>query len=284
MDHDRRGEVHDAGAADAVHHLGALPHADEERLRECGPGDAADRAAGKADDEGLDQEQKLHLARRCAQGAQGADVAPPAVHGDVEGVEDEEDADGEGEGAGDVEPGGEVRHEALHLLAAPGRGFHPVRRAERFFKQFGPLRHGHPIGQPDVDAVETASPAEELLRGVDVHHHEVAAEGLRESLGAHEAARGHLPDAGRDPDRQRPPGGETGTLGEVAGEKGGVGLGQEQERVVEVGVVALEAVVAHLAVPEEIDADHHETAEFPLFRDHDLLDHRRCCADTGEVS
>ena len=48
------------------------------------------------------------------------------------------------------------------------------------------------LAQADIDAVEVAAAAEHVLRGVDIHDAEVAAEGLRHAAGLEDAAHGEL--------------------------------------------------------------------------------------------
>ena len=118
-----------ARGGDPVDLLGRLPHHVEERTRRTDPKEHAEDSPRRPDRHRLDQEERLHLARRRPEGAKRPDVAPAAVHGDGEGVEDEEGADPEGEAARDVEAGDEVRDEALQLASPAVRRFDAVGRA-----------------------------------------------------------------------------------------------------------------------------------------------------------
>ena len=114
----------------------------------------------------------------------------------------------------------------------------------------------------EVDAVERAAAPEHLLRGVDVHDREVAAERARQARRLHDAADGELPR------RPRPCRAAAGCptarrllLGELLRDDDRVGLREEHQRVVDDRfVAALEVVVAQAAVAGHVDAEDEQVA------------------------
>ena len=74
------------------------------------------------------------------------------------------------------------RQHRLELLAAAGRRLDLKARAEQRAAAPLRLRAMRPAGLTrEVDAIELAAAAEHLLRGVDVHDREVAAERARQA-------------------------------------------------------------------------------------------------------
>ena len=100
-----------------------------------------------------------------------------------------------------------------------------------------------------------------LLRGVDIHDSEVAAEGLRHAAGFEDAAHGELLAALHGVEGDFAADGEVVAVGELAGEDERIGLGEEDEGIVDdvlVGVV--EIVIAEAAVAGHIDGEDQELA------------------------
>ena len=100
-----------------------------------------------------------------------------------------------------------------------------------------------------------------LLRGVDIHDAEVAAEGLGHAARFEDAAHGELLAALHGVEGDFAADGEAVAAGELAREDQRIGLGQEDQRIVDhVLVGVFEIVIAQAAVAGHIDGQDQELA------------------------
>ena len=190
---------------DPVELFGRLPHQGEERA---GRPDAEEHAEDSpvAPIAAASSRTGPAPAGRRPEGTKRSDVAPAAVHGDGEGVEDQEGPDPHGDPGRDVEPGDEAGDEPLELAPPAVRRFDAVPGAERPLQGGRALVDGDALRKPYFQSVESSSPAEEGLGGVHVRHDQVPAERLGKSFGHEEPSHGHLLHALRRPEGKLPPG------------------------------------------------------------------------------
>ncbi len=271
---------HALGDATGQFHDPARVSHDERRARD--PQQHAQHGTGCAGDDALQQEHPLNLKARRPQGAKNADLGPPLRDGDRERVVDDERADDQREQAGDRHPRGVTLQQCLEVLAA-GRG--------RLDLEAGPecpldrrlaILDGHTFPGAQIHAIETAVPAEHLLGRVDVHHHQVSAECLRQASGGHDAPHGERPISLDGAKRNRAADREAMARGEVGGDHQRIRLREKDERIVDGGRVrVLERVVAQAAVPGHVDAEKHQAALGRVRRVDDGLDDRHRDTDFG---
>ncbi len=113
-----------------------------------------------------------------------------------------------------------------------------------------------------IDAIERAAAPEHLLRGVDVHDREVAAEGAGQSRRLHDAANGERLLAVGGAERQPAAESRCRFLSANSFDRDqGIRLREEHQRIVDGRVLAaLEIVVAQAAVAGHVDAEHEQVA------------------------
>ena len=132
----------------------------------------------------LSEEQPRICAACRAERAQDADLRSPLRHRDRERVVDDEHPDEEREHARDVHHHRVAGEHRFELLAAARRRLDLEAGTEQRVR--APARRRRavtPRREREVDAIERAAAPEHLLRGVDVHDREVAAEGARQPDG-----------------------------------------------------------------------------------------------------
>ena len=143
-------------------------------------------------DAALRQKQRADLPARRAQRPQDADLGPPLRHRDRERVVDDEHPDEEREQAGDLERQRVDAEQVFEVARAPEGGSTVKPRPDRLLNRRLALFQRDALAQADIDAVEAASAPEHVLRGIDVHDREIAAECLRHAAGLQQAAHGEL--------------------------------------------------------------------------------------------
>ena len=212
-------------------------------------------------DRALSEKQPSNLSPRGAERTQNPDLRPPLRDGDRERVVDDEHPDEQREEARDVHHhrvGGEHRFE---LLPTARRRIDletgPEERAQLL------LAFGDPAArsQREIDAIELTAAAEHLLRGVDVHDGEVATERARQPGRFHDAADREPLHPAHRAECQLAVHAEMVLLREGSRQHDRVGLGQEDQRIVDRGfVAAVKGVVAEAAVAGHVDAEDQEAA------------------------
>ena len=228
-----------------------------EEESEGGAGGGSDQSGDGA----LAEEERADLSAGGAERAQDADLRAALRDGDGERVVDDEHADEEREHAGDVHHHGVDAEQRFELLAAARGRLDGEAGAEQCGQCGLALLQGDAVLEADIDAVEVAAAAEHVLGGVDVHDGEVAAEGLRHAARFHDAAHGELLVALHGVERDFAADGEVVAVGELAGDDERIGLGEEDERIVDhVLVAVVEVVVAEAAVAGHVDAEDEEVA------------------------
>ena len=121
-----------------------------------------------------------------------------------------------------------------------------------------------PFLQLQVDTVEAAAASEHLLRRVDVHHRQVAAERARQPARFHDAAHGERLVADHRGQGQLAAHGQAVALRKFLGDDDRIGLRQKHQRIVDDGfVAALQVVVPQAAVARHVDA---QNQDVPLAR------------------
>ncbi len=121
-----------------------------------------------------------------------------------------------------------------------------------------------PVLHRQIDAIELPAASENLLRGVNVHHREVPAEGAGQSARFHDAANGEQLPAVHGAHRNLRAHAQMILARVRVGDHQRIGLCKEHERIVDVIVSALAArfqiVVAQAAIARHIHAQDQEIA------------------------
>ena len=194
------------------------------------PAERSDQAGDRA----LAEKQPADLSARRAERAQDADLRSPLRHGDRERVVDDEHPDEEREEARDARPSSNRRRASPRTAgrgptaARPGS---PDRAAAPSSCSASAIVR--PVLDREVDAIELAAAPEHLLRGVDVHDREVAAERARQPGRLHDAADRELLLAFGRAEREPAADRELVLVGELLREDDRVGLREKDQRIVD---------------------------------------------------
>ncbi len=134
-----------------------------------------------------------------------------------------------------------------------------------------------------IDAIELPPAAEDVLRRVDIHHREIAAERLAHAARAQDAADDEVFRAVDGVERHAAAEAQRVALGERRADHDRIRLRQEHQRIVEHRLVAgREVCLAQAAIARHVDAEDQEIALPRQPRAHDRFDHRRGHAHLGE--
>ena len=136
------------------------------------------------------------------------------------------------------------------------------------------VRQVRSVFQRQIDAIEFAAAPEDFLRGIHVHHREVSAEGARQAARFHDAANGEqlLAVHGAHRDFRAEP---QVILARIRiGHHQRIGLGKENQRIVDGIVTRLQIVVAQAAIARHVDAQDQQIALPFDARTHHRFDHR----------
>jgi hypothetical protein len=255
---------------DAVDLLNGCADRNRDAARHQKPdGEAAQRADG-SQDRALPQEEPPDLRARGPERSEDPDLRSPLGHGNRERIVDEEHADEQREYARQGRHRGVRREHRVELPAPARRLFNLETRPEQRQQFVLRSRDRLPGPNSDIDAVEPAAALEDLLRGIDIHHRQVAAERCGHAARLHDAADGESAVAEGGPKRHRAADAQVILPGEFICQDDRVGLRQENQRVVhDLRIAALEVVITQAAVAQHVDAEHVQT---PLTR-HSAVDH-----------
>src|SRR5215471_10976846 len=144
--------------------------------------------ANDSRDDAFEQKQPLDLASRRAQRAENSNFRSPVCYGNTKRVVDDEHSDQHGKQAGYRHCHRITLQQSFEMPASSRRRFDLETRSERGFQCRLALVHCDAILRPNLDAVETSSAAELLLRRIDIHDRQVSTERLRHAGRAHDAA------------------------------------------------------------------------------------------------
>src|SRR4029079_3468371 len=142
-----------------------------------------------------------------------------------------------------------ARKQGLELPASARRRLNLEGGPEQLAQLALAFRNRHARLHREIDPIERQSTPEHLLRRVDIHDREIAAEGARQTSRLHESPDRERLVSFNGPKRQVAANSDTVSRGEVVGKDQRIGLGEEDQRIVDLCLLTLfEVVIAQAAI------------------------------------